>query len=77
MQITSLYIEDYKLLKNFTKDVSILTGINDSGKSIILEAIALIFSDALLSNKSFASSQSRHVSGKAMTTPPDNNKTKE
>ncbi len=56
MQITSLYIEDYKLLKkfniNFNKDVSILIGINGSGKSTILETIAQIFSDAYLREKS-------------------------
>ena len=55
MQITSLYIEDYKLLKkfsiNFRKDVSILIGINGSGKSTILETIAQIFSDAFLKEK--------------------------
>lgn len=56
MQITSLYIENYKLLQKFTinfhKDVSILIGINGSGKSTILEAIAQIFSDAFLKEKS-------------------------
>lgn len=56
MQITSLYIDDYKLLKdftiNFSKDVSILIGINGSGKSSILECLAQIFSDAYLQEKS-------------------------
>ena len=56
MQITSLYIDDYRLLKdftiNFSKDVSILIGINGSGKSSILECIAQIFSDAYLQEKS-------------------------
>lgn len=56
MQITSLYIEEYKLLKkftiNFNKDVSILIGVNGSGKSTILETIAQIFSDAYLREKS-------------------------
>ena len=56
MQITSLYIDDCKLLKkfsiNFQKDVSILIGINGSGKSSILETIAQIFSDAFLKEKS-------------------------
>ncbi len=56
MQITSLYIENHKLLKkfkvNFRKDVSILIGINGSGKSTILECIAQIFSDAFLKEKS-------------------------
>ena len=46
----------YKLLKDFTidfcKDISILIGINGSGKSSILECIAQIFSDAYLQEKS-------------------------
>lgn len=56
MRINSLYIADYKLLKNFTinfsKDVSILIGINGSGKSSILECLAQILSDAYLKEKS-------------------------
>ncbi len=56
MRINSLYIDDYKLLKNFTinfsKDISILIGINGSGKSSILECVAQIFSDAYLQEKS-------------------------
>ncbi|MGI4022524.1 MAG: AAA family ATPase [Janthinobacterium lividum] len=56
MNITSLFIEDYKLLNEFSisfqKDVSILIGINGSGKSTILESIAQIFSDAFLREKS-------------------------
>jgi predicted ATPase len=56
MQVTSLYIDSYKLLKefkvNFRKDVSILIGINGSGKSTILECIAQIFSDAFLKEDS-------------------------
>lgn len=56
MQINSLYIYDYKLLKDFnitfSKDVSILIGINGSGKSSILECVAQIFSDAYLQEKS-------------------------
>jgi len=56
MQVTSLYIENYKLLRkfhiDFRKDVSILIGINGSGKSTILETIAQIFSDAFLKEKS-------------------------
>ena len=43
MQIESLYIKDYKLFQEFSidfrKDVSILIGINGSGKSTILESI--------------------------------------
>lgn len=56
MQINSLYINNYRLLKDFTihfsKDVSILIGINGSGKSSILECVAQIFSDAYLQEKS-------------------------
>jgi recombinational DNA repair ATPase RecF len=56
MQVTSLYIKDYKLLKEFNisfrKNVSILIGINGSGKSTILECLALVFSDAFLKEKS-------------------------
>jgi predicted ATP-binding protein involved in virulence len=56
MQINSLYVKNYKLLKNFTinfnKDVSIIIGINGSGKSSILECVAQIFSDAYLHKKS-------------------------
>jgi predicted ATPase len=56
MKLISLYIDDYKLLKkfniNFKKEISILIGINGSGKSTILEAIAQIFSDAVLEQKS-------------------------
>ncbi len=56
MQINSLYIKNYKLLKDFaihfSKDVSILIGINGSGKSSILECVAQIFSDAYLQEKS-------------------------
>jgi predicted ATPase len=56
MKLISLYIDDYKLLKkfniNFEKDISILIGINGSGKSTILEAIAQVFSDAILEQKS-------------------------
>ena len=56
MQIKSLYIDNYKILKKFnvefSNDVSIFVGNNGSGKSTILEAIALIFSDAIQNNKS-------------------------
>ena len=56
MLVNSLYINNYKLLKdftiNFSKDVSILIGINGSGKSSILECVAQIFSDAYLHEKS-------------------------
>jgi len=56
MKLTSLYIDEYKLLKKFSidfkKDISILIGINGSGKSSILETITQIFSDAFLGEKS-------------------------
>jgi predicted ATP-binding protein involved in virulence len=56
MQLKSLYIDNYKLLKDFTidfnKEVSILIGINGSGKSSILECLAQIFSDAYLQESS-------------------------
>ena len=56
MQLQSLYIKDYKILKDFKidfkKDVSILIGINGSGKSTILEAIAEIFSCIILESNS-------------------------
>ncbi|MBN1970831.1 MAG: AAA family ATPase [Candidatus Delongbacteria bacterium] len=56
MQLKSLYINDYKILKNFTiefpcdfkKYISVFIGANGSGKSTILEAIAQIFSDTIL-----------------------------
>ncbi|SHN45726.1 AAA family ATPase [Chitinophaga sp. CF418] len=56
MKLDSLYIKNYKILNEFSidfnKEISILIGINGSGKSSILEAIAHIFSYALLGNKS-------------------------
>lgn len=56
MKINTLYIDNHKLLKKFSidfkKDISILIGINGSGKSTILESIAQIFSDAILNEKS-------------------------
>lgn len=59
MQLKRLYIEDYKILKNFTiefpydfkKYISVLIGTNGSGKSTILEAIAQIFSSVYLNEK--------------------------
>lgn len=56
MQLKSLYINDYKILKSFTiefpydfnKYISVFIGANGSGKSTILEAIAQIFSDTIL-----------------------------
>lgn len=50
MQITKLFIKKYKIFENFEidfqKNISIIIGINGSGKSTILESIAQIFSDA-------------------------------
>ena len=59
MQLKKLYINDYKILKDFTiefpydfkKYISVLIGTNGSGKSTILEAIAQIFSSILLNEK--------------------------
>lgn len=59
MQLKKLYIEDYKILKNFTIDfpydfkkyITVLIGTNGSGKSTILEAIAQIFSSVVLNKK--------------------------
>jgi len=60
MKLKKLYIQDYKVLKDFMyefpKDDKILNnviiGINGSGKSTILEVIAQIFSDVILRVKS-------------------------
>jgi hypothetical protein len=50
------YLERYKLLKNFTvnfsKDISILVGINCFVKSTIIEAIVQIFSNVVINEKS-------------------------
>ncbi len=50
MILNKLHIHDYKLLQefdiNFTKQISVFIGINGSGKSSILESLALIFSVA-------------------------------
>lgn len=59
MQLKSLYIKDYKILKNFTIDfpfdfkkyISVFIGTNGAGKSTILEAIAQIFSSAILNKE--------------------------
>jgi len=59
MQLKKLYINDYKILKDFIiefpydfkKYISVLIGTNGSGKSTILEAIAQIFSSVLLNEK--------------------------
>lgn len=59
MQLKSLYIKDYKILKDFTIEfpydykryISVFIGANGSGKSTILEAIAQIFSFVFLSKE--------------------------
>lgn len=59
MQLKRLYIKEYKLFKDFTYEfpaddkhfVNVLIGINGSGKSTILEAIAEIFSCVALGEK--------------------------
>lgn len=52
MQLQSLYIKDYKLLKDFrvefNQPLSLFIGKNGSGKSTVLEALALIFKSAHL-----------------------------
>lgn len=58
MQLKRLYIKDYKILRDFSikfpsdseQFICVLIGANGSGKSIILESIARIFSDVLLNN---------------------------
>ncbi len=60
MQLKRLYIKEFKILKDFTYEFpfdskrynNILIGINGSGKSTILEAIAEIFSCVILNEKS-------------------------
>ncbi len=53
MRLISLYIEEYKNIKNQTFDFSgntgyiALIGLNGSGKSNLLEAIGLIFNGLL------------------------------
>jgi len=62
MILQKLYLHDYKLLQEFdiefTKQISVFIGINGSGKSSILESIALLFSVAyeqtILKKKSLA-----------------------
>ncbi len=59
MQLKSLFIKDYKILKNFTIDfpfdfkkyISVFIGANGSGKSTILETLAQIFSSVILNDK--------------------------
>lgn len=59
MQLKRLYIKDFKIFKDFTYEfpcdsqqyINVLIGINGSGKSTILEAIAEIFSCVVLGEK--------------------------
>ena len=55
MQLISLYIKKYNHLEDFTiefkQKLSVIIGVNGSGKSSILEVLATIFSDAYLENK--------------------------
>jgi len=50
MIIKKIFLKDYKILKDFSlelnKQISVFIGINGSGKSSILEALALMFSSA-------------------------------
>lgn len=56
MRLHKLFIEDFKILKNFTlefpidtkRNISVLIGENGAGKSTIMEAIAEIFSSVIL-----------------------------
>jgi len=49
MKIKELYVEDYKILKNFTinfdSQLTVMIGENGSGKSTVIEIIAKIFYD--------------------------------
>ena len=55
MQLISLYIKKYNHLEDFTiefkQNLSVIIGVNGSGKSSILEVLAIIFSDAYLNNE--------------------------
>ena len=55
MQLISLYIKKYNHLENFSiefkQKLSVIIGVNGSGKSSILEALAKIFSDTYLNNE--------------------------
>ena len=52
MKLHGLYIKEYKILKDFRIDfdnpISVLIGMNGSGKSTVLEVLAEIFSSAFL-----------------------------
>lgn len=60
MQLKRLYIKEYKILKDFTYEFpfdskrynNVIIGVNGSGKSTILEAIAEIFSCIVLNERS-------------------------
>lgn len=64
MQLISLWVEDFKNLKNFTIDfenqenLSIIIGNNGSGKSNILEAISAIFAEFYSNQLGFETSYS-------------------
>lgn len=55
MQLISLYIKKYNHLEDFTiefkQNLSVIIGVNGSGKSSILEVLAQLFSDAYLFKK--------------------------
>ena len=55
MQLISLYIKKYNHLVDFTiafnQNLSVIIGVNGSGKSSVLEVLALVFSDAYLGKK--------------------------
>ena len=55
MQLISLYIKKYNHLESFTiefkQNLSVIIGVNGSGKSSILEVLAIVFSEAYLNNK--------------------------
>ena len=55
MQLVSLYIKKYNHLVDFTiafnQSLSVIIGVNGSGKSSVLEVLALVLSDAYLGEK--------------------------
>ena len=69
MRLKSLYINDYKNIKEQTFDFSdntgyiALIGLNGSGKSNLLEAIALVF-NGLLNKKKYPSTMSFNMNTK-------------
>lgn len=80
MQLKRLYIKEYKLFKDFTYEfpcdyqryIYVLIGINGSGKSTILEAIAEIFSCVVLGEKAkFGFELEYHFKQSKTEFPPD------